>query len=234
MAYCLIDRATSPRWLAPRRQHRCISSSLRRMFIIALSLTLAFPAEIAAARTPVILVFGDSFTAGLGLSRQAAFPAQLEARLIADGLRSKVINAGVSGDTTAGGLTRLDQALLNRPDFVILELGANDALRGIQPATVRNNLDAIITKAKASGAKILLTGMRAPPNWGVNYRNAFDWIYPDLARAQHVPLYPFFLQGVALNSSLNQPDSLHPNSRGVAILVDRIAPIVVQLLRNPM
>ena len=181
----------------------------------------------------VILVLGDSFTAGLGVSREKIFPAQLEARLQAQGEAVQVVNAGISGDTTAGGLARVDRALADKkPNIVILELGANDALRGSQPTDVRAHLDAIITKVQASGAKLLLTGMRAPPNWGEEYRFAFDRIYPDLARLRRVPLYPFFLQGVALDRQLNQPDSLHPNERGVRVLVDRIAPVVEHLIRD--
>jgi acyl-CoA thioesterase I len=177
----------------------------------------------------VILVLGDSFTAGLGVPREAAFPAQLQARLQAQGEAVQVINAGISGDTTQGGLARVDRALAEKPDLVILELGANDALRGIQPAIVRANLDAIIAKIQATGPKLLLTGMRAPPNWGEDYRAAFDRIYPDLARIHGVPLYPFFLQGVALKPELNQPDALHPNERGVRVLVDHIAPVLEHL-----
>jgi acyl-CoA thioesterase I len=186
--------------------------------------------EAAAASGPmVILVLGDSFTAGLGVPREAAFPAQLEARLQQRGEAARVVNAGISGDTTEGGLARVDRALAGKPDLVILELGANDALRGIQPDLVRANLDAIIGKIQASGAKLLLTGMRAPPNWGEDYRAAFDRIYPDLARSRRVPLYPFFLQGVALDPELNQSDHLHPNERGVRVLVDRIAPVLEHL-----
>jgi acyl-CoA thioesterase-1 len=184
---------------------------------------------VAASGPIVILVLGDSLTAGFGISREAAFPAQLEARLRERGEGARVVNAGVSGDTTTGGLARVDRVLAEKPDLVILELGANDALRGIQPATVRGNLDAIIAKIQASGAKLLLTGMRAPPNWGEEYRAAFDQIYPDIARTHGVPLYPFFLQGVALDPELNQPDRLHPNERGVGVLVDRIAPVLEHL-----
>src|SRR6266700_5281770 len=184
----------------------------------------------AASRVPEILVFGDSLTAGLGLPATASFPSRLEARLKADGIALHVVNAGVSGDTTAGGLARLDWALADRPDLVILALGANDALRGIEPSTVRENLDKMIGKIDASGAKVLLLGMLAPPNWGEEYRRAFDQIFPELARIHHLPLYPFFLEDVAMKPELNQPDGLHPNERGVAVLVDRIAPVVARLL----
>jgi len=184
----------------------------------------------ATAGAPEILAFGDSLTAGLGLPADEAFPVRLEARLRAQGIAVRIVNAGVSGDTTTDGLARLDWALAEKPDFVILALGANDALRGIDPAIVRANLDRMIGKVQASGAKLLLLGMLAPPNWGETYEHAFDSIYPELAKAHGVPLYPFFLEGVAMDPLLNQPDGLHPNQRGVAILVDRIAPIVAGLI----
>jgi acyl-CoA thioesterase-1 len=186
----------------------------------------------AAAKTAEILAFGDSLTAGLGLPASEAFPAQLAARLVDQGIAVKMINAGVSGDTTTDGLARLDWALADKPDFVILALGANDALRGIDPKIVRANLDKIIDKVQTSGAKILLLGMLAPANWGAQYEHEFDQIYPDLAKAHDVPLYPFFLDGVAMNPSLNQPDGLHPNERGVAIMVDRIAPLVAKMIEG--
>jgi acyl-CoA thioesterase-1 len=184
----------------------------------------------AHAKTPVILGFGDSLTAGFGLPAAQAFPARLEAWLHDRGIAARVVNAGVSGDTTAGGVARLDWALADKPDIVILALGANDALRGVDPAAVRSNLDKMITKIEASGAKILLLGMLAPPNWGEEYKRAFDGIFPELAQAHHLPLYPFFLEGVAMKPELNQPDGLHPNERGVAVLVDRIAPVIADLI----
>ncbi len=187
----------------------------------------------AAAHIPVILDFGDSLTAGYGLAPEQAFPQRLEAALHRQGIEARVINAGVSGDTTAGGLARLDWALADRPDLVILALGANDALRGIDPGAVRGNLDKIIQRIESSGAKVLLVGMLAPPNWGDEYKVEFDRIFPDLARLYSVPLYPFFLEGVAMKPELNQPDGLHPNERGVAVLVDRIAPVVAQLVGGP-
>jgi acyl-CoA thioesterase-1 len=184
----------------------------------------------AAARVPVILDFGDSLTAGYGLPAGQAFPARLGAWLHQRGIEARVVNAGVSGDTTAGGLARLDWALADKPDLVLLALGANDALRGIDPSTVRDNLDKMIVKVEASGAKVLLLGMLAPPSWGDEYKIAFDRIFPELARMHHLPLYPFFLEGVAMKPELNQPDGMHPNERGVAVLVDRIAPVVAGLI----
>ena len=194
------------------------------------ALAVAFAGAPAAGRVPVILDFGDSLTAGYRLPAGQAFPARLEAWLHQQGIEARVVNAGVSGDTTAGGLARLDWALADKPDLVILALGANDALRGIEPSSVRENLDKMIGKIEASGAKMLLLGMLAPPNWGEEYRHAFDQIFPELARIHHLPLYPFFLEGVAMKPELNQPDGLHPNERGVAVLVDRIAPVVARLL----
>jgi acyl-CoA thioesterase-1 len=178
----------------------------------------------------VILDFGDSLTAGLGLPVNEAFPARLEAWLHQRGVEARVVNAGISGDTTTDGLARLDWALADKPDLVILALGANDALRGIDPSTVRKNLDKMIGKIETSGAKVLLLGMLAPPNWGEEYKQAFDQIFPELAQTHHLPLYPFFLEGVAMKPEFNQPDGLHPNEQGVAILVDRIAPLVARLL----
>jgi len=184
----------------------------------------------AAARTISIVDIGDSLTAGLGLPASEAFPARLEARLRQDGLAVTVVNAGVSGDTTAGGLARLDWTLADKPDIVIVALGGNDALLGIDPKTVRTNLEAMIGKIQASGAKLILLGMLAPPNWGEAYQRDFDAIYPDLARAHNVPLYPFLLEGVVMNPALNQPDGLHPNEKGVAIMVDRVAPLVAKVV----
>jgi acyl-CoA thioesterase-1 len=193
----------------------------------AILLLAAMP---ALAKTPEILAFGDSLTAGLGLPASGAFPARLQARLKSEGIDVKIVNAGVSGDTTTDGLARLDWALADKPDFVILALGANDALRGIDPEIVRANLEKMIEKIQASGAKILILGMLAPANWGQQYEHEFDAIYPDLAKAHGVPLYPFFLEGVAMNPALNQPDGLHPNERGVAIMVDHIAPLVAKMV----
>jgi acyl-CoA thioesterase-1 len=144
-----------------------------------------------------------------------------------------MINGGVSGDTTAGGLARVDWALSDKPDYVLIEFGANDALRGIDPKLVRANLDAMIAKIQASGAKLLLAGMKCPTNWGEAYRREFERIYPALAQAHGVALYPFFLDGVAMDPTLNQPDGLHPNARGVEIVVERILPYVIRLIGGP-
>jgi acyl-CoA thioesterase-1 len=203
---------------------------MARYRALPLALALCLSALPAVARAPQILAFGDSLTAGLGLAESEALPARLEARLRHDGISAKVINAGVSGDTTAGGLARLDWALADKPDLVLLELGANDALRGTDPATVRANLDAMIARIQAAGARVLLIGMKAPPNWGEAYERGFDRIYPELAKHHNVPLYPFLLEGVAMDPHLNQADGLHPNERGVAVIVDRLAPLVEKLV----
>jgi acyl-CoA thioesterase-1 len=209
----------------------CTSS--RRTAIALLGALLGVRAagwNLAVAKTTEILAFGDSITAGFGLPQDEALPARLEEKLRADGQVVHIINAGNSGDTTADGLARLDWALAEKPDAVILELGANDALRGLDPAMVRNNLDALITRIQASGAKVLLVGMLAPANYGADYQRDFDKIYPELAQAHGVALYPFLLDGVALDPQLNQPDGLHPNERGVAVIVDHIAPYVARLI----
>lgn len=190
----------------------------------------ARPAGGAGVRYAEIVAFGDSLTAGLGLRPTAAFPRRLEADLHARGLAVTVVNGGVSGDTTAGGLARLDKSLATRPGFVIVELGTNDALRGIDPAKVRADLQRIIERIRAGGAQLLLAGTLAPANWGTAYQQAFDAIYPQLARRYAVPLYPFFLAGVAQRPALNQRDGLHPNGRGVAAIVERIGPIVARLI----
>ena len=184
----------------------------------------------AAHAAPGVLALGDSLTAGFGLAPEQAFPVRLEAKLAADGIRATVINAGVSGDTTAGGLARLDWALGDHPQYAILELGANDALRGIDPEVTYANLDQILARLKAAGVKTLIAGMRAPLNWGKPYQERFDAIFPALARKYEVPLYPFFLDGVVLDPKLNQGDGLHPTAAGVEVIVGRIAPYVERLL----
>jgi len=191
---------------------------------------LLISGEAAAAGTTRILAFGDSLTAGFGLAPQDGFTAQLAARLKTDGYAVDVINAGVSGDTTSGGLARLDWSLADHPDIVLLELGANDALRGIDPKLARANLDAMLARLTAAHLKVLLIGMKAPGNWGADYQKSFDGIYSALAAKYGVPLYPFYLDGVALDATLNQADGLHPNAAGVKVIVARMAPVVERLL----
>lgn len=177
-----------------------------------------------------IAVLGDSLAAGYGLADELSFPAQLETALRQRGYRVEVQNAGVSGDTSAGGLARLGWLLEGRPDLVIIELGANDALRGLDPELTRANLEAILLRLKETGIQPLLAGMRAPRNLGRNYYTKFDAIYPELARHHAVPLYPFFLDGVAGRQELNLGDGIHPNAAGVAVIVEKILPLVEQFL----
>ncbi|MFY8151806.1 MAG: arylesterase, partial [Hyphomicrobiales bacterium] len=178
---------------------------------------LSMSASARAADPLRLVALGDSLTAGYQLPPAAAFPAQLEKALTARGLAVTVENAGVSGDTASGGLARLDWAIGEGVKGVLLELGANDALRGVPPAETRAALDAIITRLKERGIGVLLIGMRAPPNMGADYQTAFDAIYPDLAAKHGVPLYPFFLDGVVADPSLNLPDGMHPTEKGVAV-----------------
>ena len=175
-------------------------------------------------------MLGDSLTAGYGLPQEQAFPARLEAALRARGLEVRVLDGGVSGDTTAGGLSRVGWALADRPTHVIVELGANDALRGIEPAVTRANLDGILSRLSAAGVGTLLAGMYAPPNWGREYEAEFRRIYPELALKHGAAFYPFFLDGVAAEPGLNQRDGIHPNARGVDVIVDRIMPYVLRWL----
>lgn len=177
-----------------------------------------------------ILALGDSLTAGYGLPQGDGFTDQLQRALQAEGYDVVVLNAGVSGDTTAGGLARLDWSLAEDPDLVIVELGANDALRGIDPASSRANLTAILQQLDARGTPTLLAGMLAPRNLGADYVMAFDGMYGDLAREFDVPLYPFFLEGVAAEPDLNQADGIHPNAQGVAVVVSGILPDVTAML----
>lgn len=187
----------------------------------------------AAAASKTVLAFGDSLTAGYGLAAADGFTAQLERALEAKGLDVAVKNAGVSGDTTAAGRSRLAWALGDgRPDLVLLALGANDALRGLDPEQMRANLDAMLTELKTRGLEVLLIGMQAPRNLDAEYRAAYDRVFVELAEEHDVPLYPFFLDGVAMKPELNQPDGIHPNAQGVAVIVERLAPFVVKALTD--
>lgn len=202
-----------------------------RALAFALFLTAAGGGSVAADGKPLtILAFGDSLVAGFGLGTRDGFTAKLEAALKAKGVNARVVNAGLSGDTSAGGLARLDWALEPKPDFAIVELGANDGLRGLDPAQTRANLDAILTKLKAKGVPALFAGMYAPPNMGPDYGKAFNALYPELARKHGVAFYPFFLDGVAADPSLNQPDGIHPNARGVDVIVGLMLPPVLKLI----
>jgi acyl-CoA thioesterase-1 len=176
------------------------------------------------------VVLGDSLVAGFQLKESDAFPAQLQRALKSRGHQVEVINAGVSGDTTAAGLERLPWSVPDSTDALIVELGANDALLGLDPAQAKANLDEIVAGAKAGGTEVLLAGMLAPRNLGEAYTRQFDAIYPALASKHGVLLYPFFLDGVALDAKLNLSDGMHPNAKGVAEIVKRILPAVEQLI----
>ena len=183
-----------------------------------------------ADRPITIVALGDSLTAGLGLASQDAFPAKLQKALAAKGLAVTIADAGVSGDTTSGGLARLDWSVPAGTDGVILELGANDALRGLDPAVPRASLEAILRRLKERGIPVLLCGMLSPPNLGADYARTFNAIYPDLARSYDAVFYPFFLDGVAGQRRLNQGDGLHPTAAGVDVIVAGILPKVEELI----
>ena len=182
----------------------------------------------AAPKPYTIVAFGDSLTAGLGVKRSEAFPARLEARLKAASYDLRIANAGLSGDTTAGALARFDFAVPRGTDAVLLAIGANDMLQGRSPEDAKTNIDAMITRAKARGLKVALLGMRAPSNWGADYRARFDAIYPSLARKHKIALDPFVLDGVALNPALNQADGIHPNPVGADRIAARLVPFVAK------
>ena len=185
----------------------------------------------AAAETPIhIVALGDSLTAGYGLAEQDGFVPRLQAALAAKGVAVELANAGVSGDTAADGLARLDWSVPQGADAVIVELGANDMLRGLKPEVTRATLATILRRLTQRHIAVLLCGMRAAPNLGAEYDQAFDGVYPDLAAEFGVILYPFFLDGVAADLRLTQPDGLHPNAAGVAVIVDRILPKVQDLV----
>ncbi len=177
-----------------------------------------------------VVAFGDSLTAGLGVGPGESFPEQLQAALAAKGVAASVANAGVSGDTTSGGLQRLDWSVPDGTDLVILELGANDALRGVPPAITEKNLDAMLARLKARRIPVVVAGMLSPPNMGPDYAAAFNPIFGRLAAKYDAPLYPFFLDGVAAAADLNQPDGMHPTKKGVAVIVERILPTVIGAL----
>jgi acyl-CoA thioesterase I len=190
----------------------------------------ASEARADAAKPLHIVAFGDSLSSGYGLKPSQSFPAQLQKELKARGHNVVVANAGVAGDTTAGGLKRLAWAVPDGTDAVILELGANDALRGIDPKVTRANLEKVIARLKERRIPILLTGMLSPANWGGNYAEDFDAIFPDLARSYGLLFYPFFLDGVVLDAKLNQNDGMHPSGKGVAEIVKRMLPSVEELI----
>ena len=222
---------------ALRPEPRSYGKGARTVQMLAVITAVAVLALVSAAAPPgsagrpvKIVAFGDSLTAGLGLPADAAFPARLQRALARKGIAAEVVNAGVSGDTTADGLARIDWSVTEDADAVILELGANDALRGLDPAQTRGNLEAILRRLAARRLPVLLAGMRAPPNLGADYVRAFDGIYPALAAAHEVVFYSFFLDGVAAERGLNQGDGIHPTAAGVDVIVAKILPQVEELI----
>lgn len=203
-----------------------------RFGFLAFCLGLLLAISPLQAQSLRILALGDSLTAGLGVDPADAFPAKLEAALKARGHDIVITNAGVSGDTSTAGAERLDWALGDPVDAVILELGANDALRGIDPDQTEKALDRILGELKARKLPVLFAGMLAPRNLGPDYGKKFDALFPRLAQKHGVLFYPFFLDGVAADPALNQPDGLHPNSKGVDMIVSRILPITEDLLKQ--
>ena len=219
-----------------RSRPRTYGTKLRRgqclavLALAAVGVAFAGGARAAADRSVKIVVLGDSLSAGLGLPADAAFPARLAQALKAKGIAVSVANAGVSGDTASGGLGRLDWSVPGGTDAVIVELGANDALRGIDPKLTKTALDTILNKLKERHIAVLLAGMEAPRNMGSDYVQAFDAIYPALASTHAVAFYPFFLDGVVTDPKLNQGDGLHPNAAGVDVIVARMLPQVEELI----
>ncbi len=200
------------------------------MALMGASAAFAQAPAVGTGKPIKMVVLGDSLSAGLGLSASAAFPARLKQSLKIKGIDVDMINAGVSGDTSSGGRDRLDWSIPPGTDAVILELGANDALRGTDPKVTRAALTDILARLKARKVAVLLCGMLAPPNYGSDYSARFNAIYPDLAKSFGVPLYPFFLEGVAADARLNQADGLHPTAEGVDVIVKNILPAVEAFL----
>lgn len=203
-----------------------------RLYFIAMITVLFGGLTALHAETLRIVGFGDSLMAGYQLEKQEGFPARLQSELIARGFDVEVIDAGVSGDTTSGGLARLDWSVPEGTDAVILELGANDALRGISPEKTRENLEAMIMKLKSRGIKILLAGIYAPPNMGPAYEADFNAIHPELAEKHELTLYPFFLDGVTMFPDRLLDDGMHPNARGIEEMVTRFLPVAEEFLAD--
>ena len=206
--------------------------SLTRRALLLASLALpTLGAVPARAADRVIVALGDSLTAGLGVAAHEAWPALLETRLRREGLDYRVVNAGVSGDTTAGGLRRLDWVLRARPAIVIVALGANDGLRGLPVDAMRANLETIVTRLTGAGVRVLLAGMRVPPNYGDAYARDFSAAFATVARRSGAAFMPFLLDGVAAQAALNQPDGIHPTVTGHAVIAERLWPFLVPLVR---
>jgi len=202
-----------------------------RPLLAALAAALALAAPVPAVER-VIVAFGDSLTAGLGVTPEDSYPARLQARLRSEGYAYRVVNAGASGDTTAGGLRRIDWALKNKPDIVIVALGANDAMRGQDLASVRANLDAIVARFQKAGVRVLVAGMEVPPNYGARYAADFRRLYAEVARKRGAAFMPFLLDGVAGTPRLNLPDGIHPTAEGYRVVVEHLWPHVEPMLKR--
>jgi acyl-CoA thioesterase I len=216
--------------LSPKFMHVIVWGSMLILALSGVEPVFAQSAAAIATRPIKMVVLGDSLSAGHGLAGADAFPAKLQKALKAKGIDIEMTNAGVSGDTASGGRDRLDWSVPDKTQAVIVELGANDALRGIDPAVTRAALTEIVTRLKRREISVLLCGMLAPPNYGRDYAARFNAIYPELARSTGVPLYPFFLEGVAADAKLNQADGMHPTAEGVDIIVKNILPTVEAFL----
>jgi len=211
--------------------------ALRWLAVLVTAIVWVAPPGVVPAAVPggaerVIVALGDSLTAGFGVAPEEAWPALLEGRLARGGYPHRVVNAGVSGDTSAGGLRRVDWVLRVHPELAIVALGANDGLRGQSVEATRRNLGEIVTRLQAGGARVLMAGMRVPPNYGAEFVTAFARVFPEVATRARVPLIPFLLDGVAADPRLNLPDGLHPNAAGHRVIADRVFPHVVSLLRR--
>jgi len=202
-----------------------------RLLLLAAAIAL-LASPPAGGDDRVIVVLGDSLTAGLGVDAEEAYPALLQTRLRREGFAYRIVNAGVSGDTTAGAVRRLDWVLRAHPAIVVVALGANDGLRGLPVTAMRDNLVLIVTRLQASGARVLLAGMRLPPNYGEAYTREFAEAFRAVARQTSVPLVPFLLEGVAGDARLNQADGIHPNAAGQRVVAERLWPAIRPLLRG--
>ena len=209
---------------------KSVHPSLLSLLFVLFSLSSGWLQPARAEGSLRIVAFGDSLTAGLGVSPDESYPAQLQQRLAALPYHVRVINAGVSGDTTAGGVRRVPWVLNSKPDIVVLELGGNDGLRGLSLDQTKQNLEQIIQRLQAGGAQVILAGMKLPPNYGQDYSSGFEAMYPDLARRYRLPFIPFFLEGVAASAMLNQADGIHPTKEGYRIVADHVLTVLRPLL----
>jgi acyl-CoA thioesterase I len=218
--------------ISTRSYYTLDMQSRRLAALLAASVLVASLGPRAAADEPVIVALGDSLTAGFGVAAEEAWPALLENRLSREGYRYRVVNAGVSGDTSAGGLRRVPWVLRARPDIAIVALGANDGLRGQSVEALAANLTEIVERLRAGGAQVLLAGMRVPPNYGADFARAFARVFADVAQRAQVAFMPFLLDGVAADPQLNLLDGIHPNAAGHRVIAERVWPFLKPLLRR--